>query len=314
MQGAQKPSMSDGFFNSLRLSPIDCGGFVLPEKITTKKIIDMKRKSQRIVELTAYDYPSAMLADEAGVDIILVGDSLGMVVLGYENTLKVTLEDMIYHTKAVVRGAKRPLVITDMPFMSYQISKEQALESAGRIIKEGEAHGVKLEGGDRMVETIAFITQSGIPVQAHLGLTPQSINQIGGYSVQGKSDKSARKMLSDAKAIEQAGAFSLVLECVPDQLAKLISEEISIPTIGIGAGKDTDGQVLVFHDLLGYSRGYLPKFVRRYENLADTIKVAIEHYSEDVRSGLFPGDEEIYQIKNLELSELLKEINQKENE
>ena len=274
----------------------------------------MKRKSHRIVELTAYDYPSAMLADEAGVDIILVGDSLGMVVLGYENTLKVTLEDMIYHTKAVVRGAKRPLVITDMPFMSYQISKEQALENAGRIIKEGEAQAVKLEGGDRMIETIAFITQSGIPVQAHLGLTPQSIHQIGGYSVQGKSDKAARKMLSDAKAIEQAGAFSLVLECVPDQLAKLISEEISIPTIGIGAGKDTDGQVLVFHDLLGYSRGYLPKFVRRYENLADSIKMAIEHYSEDVRNGLFPGDEEVYQIKNLELSELLNEMNKKENE
>ena len=306
--------MSDGFFNSLRLSPIECGGFSLPDRITTRKILDMKRKSQRIVELTAYDYPSAMLADEAGVDIILVGDSLGMVVLGYENTLKVTLEDMIYHTKAVVRGAKRPLVITDMPFMSYQISKEQALENAGRIIKEGEAQAVKLEGGDRMIETIAFITQSGIPVQAHLGLTPQSIHQIGGYSVQGKSDKAARKMLSDAIAIEQAGAFSLVLECVPDQLAKLISEEISIPTIGIGAGKDTDGQVLVFHDLLGYSRGYLPKFVRRYENLADSIKMAIEHYSEDVRNGLFPGDEEVYQIKNLELSELLNEMNKKENE
>jgi 3-methyl-2-oxobutanoate hydroxymethyltransferase len=253
-----------------------------------------------------------MLADEAGVDIILVGDSLGMVVLGYENTLSVTLEDMIHHSKAVSRGAKHPLVITDMPFMTFQISKEKALENAGRLVQEGGVQGVKLEGGGRIIETVEFITSSGIPVQAHLGLTPQSIHQFGGYHVQGKSENAARKMIEDAKSLEQAGAFSLVLECVPEELAKAITEELRIPVIGIGAGKFTDGQVLVYHDLLGYSRGYLPKFVRKYENLADTIKNAIVNYAEDVRKGLFPGDDEVYKIKNLDLSELLKEFTDKE--
>jgi len=284
----------------------------MTDRLTTKDIIELKRKGKRVVELTAYDYPSAMLADEAGVDIILVGDSLGMVVLGYENTLSVTLEDMIHHSKAVSRGAKHPLVITDMPFMTFQISKEKALENAGRLVQEGGVQGVKLEGGGRIIETVEFITSSGIPVQAHLGLTPQSIHQFGGYHVQGKSENAARKMIEDAKSLEQAGAFSLVLECVPEELAKAITEELRIPVIGIGAGKFTDGQVLVYHDLLGYSRGYLPKFVRKYENLADTIKNAIVNYAEDVRKGLFPGDDEVYKIKNLDLSELLKEFTDKE--
>ena len=291
------------------LEPLNEGVFVvMSEKITTKKIIEKKHQGKLIVELTAYDYPSALLADEGGVDIILVGDSLGMVVLGYENTLQVTIDDIIHHTKAVMRGTKRPLVIADMPFMSYQVSKEQALENAGRLIQEGGAHGVKLEGGGRMVETVGFITSSGIPVQAHLGLTPQSIHQLGGYSVQGKSDQAARKMLNDALALQDAGAFSIVLECIPEELAGCISSKLTIPTIGIGAGKTTDGQVLVFHDLLGYSRGYLPKFVRKYENLADTIKLAIENYAEDVRNGNFPGDDEVYKIKNLDLKELLEQM------
>jgi len=284
----------------------------MTDRLTTKDIICLKKKKQRIVELTAYDYPSALLADEAGIDIILVGDSLGMVVLGYEDTLKVTLEDMIHHSKAVSRGASKPLLITDMPFMSYQVSKEQALTNAGRIIQESEVQAIKLEGGGRMVETVAFITSSGIPVQAHLGLTPQSIHQLGGYHLQGKSEDAARKMIEDAVALQDAGAFSLILECVPEELAKAISSELDIPVIGIGAGKFTDGQVLVYHDLLGYSRGYLPKFVRRYENLADTIKSAISCYAEDVRNGLFPGDEEVYKIKNLDLSELLKQFTDKD--
>jgi 3-methyl-2-oxobutanoate hydroxymethyltransferase len=278
------------------------------EKTTIRTIINKKRKSERIVELTAYDYPSAMLAEESAVDLILVGDSLGMVVLGYENTLQVTLEDIIYHTKAVRRGAKNSFVIADMPFMSYQVSKEQALESAGRIIQETNAQAVKLEGGGRMVETVAFITSAGIPVQAHLGLTPQSINQIGGYRLQGKTEESAKKMLDDAKSLEDAGAFSLILECIPEELAGFISHELTIPTIGIGAGKLTDGQVLVFHDLLGYSRGYLPKFVRKYENLADVIKNAIDHYADDVRNGRFPGDDEVYKVKQYDFSELIREM------
>ena len=282
------------------------------DRLTIKDIIGLKRKNRRIVELTAYDYPSALLADEAGVDIILVGDSLGMVVLGYDDTLKVTLDDMIHHSKAVSRGACKPLVVTDMPFMSYQVSKEQALTNAGRIIQEGGVQAVKLEGGGRMIETVAFITSTGIPVQAHLGLTPQSIHQLGGYHVQGKSEDAARRMIDDARALQDAGAFSLVLECVPEELAQAITNELEIPVIGIGAGKFTDGQVLVYHDLLGYSRGYLPKFVRRYENLADTIKNAISCYAEDVRNGLFPGDEEVYKIKNLDLSELLKQFGEKD--
>lgn len=299
--------MSDGFlFN--RLNPLCKGLFVMTDKITTKTIKDMKRRGRRIVELTAYDYPSALLADESDVDIILVGDSLGMVVLGYENTLHVTVEDMIHHTKAVVRGASRPLIVTDMPFMSYQVSVEQAVENAGRLVQDGGAHAVKLEGGGRIIETVDYITSAGIPVQAHLGLTPQSINKLGGYFIQGKTKKAARQMLEDAKALQDAGAFSLVLECVPEDLAELISNELKIPTIGIGAGRKTDGQVLVYHDLLGYSRGYLPKFVRRYENLADLIKLAISTYSEDVRNGDFPGEEEIYKIKKLDLSELINQI------
>ena len=284
----------------------------MSDRLTIKDIIELKRKKKRVVELTAYDYPSALLADEAGVDMILVGDSLGMVVLGYENTLSVTLDDMIHHAKAVAKGATHPLIIVDMPFMSFQVSKEIALKNAGRIIQECGVQAVKLEGGGRMIDTIEFITSSGIPVQAHLGLTPQSINQIGGYHVQGKSEKAARQMMKDAKALEDAGAFSLVLECVPEELAGAITQELSIPVIGIGAGKYTDGQVLVYHDLLGYSRGYLPKFVRKYENLADTIKTAIMNYADDVRNGTFPGDEEVYKIKNLDLSELLKEIKEQE--
>ena len=282
------------------------------DRLTIKDIIGFKRKNRRIVELTAYDYPSALLADEAGVDIILVGDSLGMVVLGYDDTLKVTLDDMIHHSKAVSRGAVRPFVTTDMPFMSYQVSKEQALTNAGRIIQESGVQAVKLEGGGRMIETVAFITSSGIPVQAHLGLTPQSINQLGGYHIQGKSEETAKRMIEDARALQDAGAFSLILECVPEELAQAITNELEIPVIGIGAGKFTDGQVLVYHDLLGYSRGYLPKFVRRYENLADVIKNAISNYAEDVRNGVFPGDEEVYKIKNLDLSELLKQFSEKD--
>ncbi len=251
----------------------------------------MKMDGEKISMLTAYDYSTSAAMDEAGIDIILVGDSLGMVVLGYDSTLPVTMEDMIHHTRAVSRAAKRAMVLGDMPFMSYQISTEEALRNAGRLMKEAGAHGVKLEGGEEVAEIVMKITSSGIPLMGHLGLTPQSVHQLGGYKVQGKDDKTSRKMMEDARILEEAGAFSIVLECVPAQLAGEISRSLTIPTIGIGAGVECDGQVLVVNDMLGMFEKFTPKFVKKYATLNIDIRTAIEQYIDEVKERKFPGEE-----------------------
>ena len=259
-------------------------------KITTAVIRDMKKKNQKVTMLTAYDYGTAAVVDEAGVDIILVGDSLGMVVLGYDSTLPVTMEDMIHHTKAVCRGAKRAMVLGDMPFMSYQASVDEAVRNAGRFLQEAGAHGVKLEGGREVAEVTRRIASAGIPVMAHLGLTPQSVHQLGGYKVQGKGDAAAKRMIEDARLLEEAGAFAVVLECVPVQLAREITESLTISTIGIGAGVHCDGQVLVINDMLGIFERFTPKFVKKYANLNLQMKEAVRQYCDEVRTGAFPDD------------------------
>ncbi|MCG6535402.1 MAG: 3-methyl-2-oxobutanoate hydroxymethyltransferase [Syntrophales bacterium LBB04] len=258
------------------------------QKVTTSVIRERKIKGEKITVLTAYDYSTAVVLDEAGVDIILVGDSLGMVVLGYDSTLPVTMEDMLHHTKAVARGAKRSLLIADMPFMSYQVSAEVALTNAGRFLKEAGAQGVKLEGGREISDMIVRMTSVGIPVMAHLGLTPQSIHQFGGFKIQGKEDAAAKKIIEDARIVEEAGAFSLVLECVPAPLAEKITRSLSIPTIGIGAGVGCDGQVLVINDMLGLFERFTPKFVKKYCNLNAQMKDSVRQYLEEVKSGAFP--------------------------
>ncbi|MDO8785448.1 MAG: 3-methyl-2-oxobutanoate hydroxymethyltransferase [Syntrophales bacterium] len=259
-------------------------------KITTAVVREMKKRGEKISMLTAYDYSTAAVLDQAGVDILLVGDSLGMVVLGYDSTLPVTMEDMIHHTKAVSRATKRAMVIGDMPFMSYQVSVEGALYNAGRFLQEAGAHGIKLEGGRNVAEATRKITSAGIPVMAHLGLTPQSIHQFGGFKVQGKEDAAARRILEDAKILEEAGAFSLVLECVPTSLAKTITESLNIPTIGIGAGVDCDGQVLVVNDMLGMFERFTPRFVKKYANLNVQMKEAVGKYIGEVKTGAFPDE------------------------
>lgn len=265
-------------------------------KQTVTTFQKMKENNQKISMLTAYDYTTAKLVDEAGVHAILVGDSLGMVMLGYEDTLKVTMEDMIHHGRAVSRGAKEALVVVDMPFMSYQTSVYDAVVNAGRLVKEGGAQAVKLEGGAKVCPQIKAITDASIPVMAHLGLTPQSIHEFGGFKVQGKSFEAARTLMEDAKKVEEAGAFAITLECVPDKLAKMITESVSIPTIGIGAGPCCDGQVLVYQDMLGMYSEMQPKFVKQYENLKETMKHAFTAYREDVANGIFPAKEHCFHI------------------
>jgi 3-methyl-2-oxobutanoate hydroxymethyltransferase len=257
-------------------------------RTTTSTVRDMKRKGEKIVMLTAYDFPTALILDETGVDIILVGDSLGMVVLGYESTLPVTMEDMLHHTKAVSRAVKHAMVIGDMPFMSYQASVEDAIYNAGRFLQEAGAQGVKLEGGREVAEITKKIAGAGIPVMAHLGLTPQSVHQFGGYKVQGKEDIAAKRILEDAKILEDAGAFSIVLECVPSGLTQTVAKSLSIPVIGIGAGIDCDGQVLVVHDMLGMYERFTPKFVKTYADIKEQMKTAVKQYCDEVREGLFP--------------------------
>lgn len=264
------------------------------ERVTVNKIMDMKKNRDPIVMITAYDYPTAQMVDEAGVDIILVGDSLGMVVLGYENTLPVTMEEMMVFVKAVSRGAKRAMIVADMPFMSYQVSVEDAVKNAGQFIKEGGAHAVKLEGGREIIEIVKRLTDIGIPVMGHIGLTPQSIHRIGGYRVQGRDQESRKKLIEDAKELEKAGCFSIVLEAVPMDLAKEITENLSIPTIGIGAGPHCDGQVLVFHDLVGIYTGFKPKFVKRYATIRETIIEAVKKYRDEVKGRIFPDEEHSY--------------------
>lgn len=264
----------------------------------------MKQKKDRITVVTAYDYPTATLVDQAGIEVILVGDSLGMVVLGYDSTIPVTVADMLHHTKAVTRGASQALVVTDLPFLSYHGSFERTLEASASIMQEGGAHAVKLEGGSEMVETVQRLTLAGVPVMGHIGLTPQSVYQLGGYKVQGKDTESARKLISDALALEEAGIFALVLECIPTPLAKEISDRLTIPTIGIGAGIECDGQVLVFHDMVGYGSKINPKFVKKYSNIAQNITDAVESYIAEVKEKHFPTEEHSFSMKEEVLAQL----------
>ncbi len=265
-------------------------------KNTTTTIMQMKGTDKKVSMLTAYDYTTAKLFDEAGVNTILVGDSLGNVILGYEDTISVTVDDMIHHSAAVARGAKNALIVTDMPFMSYQASVYDAVMNAGRIMKEGRAGAVKLEGGVAVCPQIEAVVKAGIPVCAHLGLTPQSVNAFGGYKIQGRTEAAARKLMEDAKAIEAAGAFAVVLECVPAKLAKLVTESIRIPTIGIGAGPDCDGQVLVNQDMLGMFSDYVPKFVKQFAHVGDIMRDAVKQYIDEINAGTFPAEEHTYKI------------------
>ena len=257
-------------------------------RVTISEIKEMKQKKEKIPMLTAYDYITARMVDEVGVPLILVGDSLGMVMLGYESTIPVTMDEMLHHTKAVGRGAKKALVIGDMPFMTYHASVSDALYNAARFIQEGGAQAVKLEGGEVIAEAVKRLTACGIPVMGHLGLTPQSIYQLGGFKVQGKVPEAAQKLLKDACILEEAGAFAIVLECIPAPLSRLITRRISIPTIGIGAGPDCDGQVQVISDILGLYTDFVPKHAKRYARLADEIKVAVADYVAEVKSASFP--------------------------
>jgi 3-methyl-2-oxobutanoate hydroxymethyltransferase len=264
----------------------------MDDKVTIPKLRAMKESGERITMLTAYDWPTALLLDRAGIDVLLVGDSVGNNILGYESTIPVTMEEMIHHTKAVRRGVKRALLIGDMPFLSYQVSAEQALANAGRFLKEGGADAVKLEGGAEMADIINLLVRRGIPVMGHIGLTPQRAAQLGGLKVQGRDEETAQKLLNDAKILEEAGVFSLVLEAVPWALAKLITERVKIPTIGIGAGPYCDGQVLVVTDMIGLSVGISPKFSKRYTNVAAEIERAAKEFISEVKSGKFPTIEE----------------------
>lgn len=273
-------------------------------KNTTATFKKAKEEKQKITMLTAYDYSFAKLMDEAGINSILVGDSVGMVCLGYEDTLPVTMEDMIHHTKAVARGAKNALVVADMPFMSYQTSVYDAVVNAGRLIKEGGAQAVKLEGGFEVTEQIKAIVDASIPVVAHIGLTPQSVNAFGGFKVQGKSEAAAQKLLDEARAVEKAGAFAVVMECVPAKLAAKITEELSIPTIGIGAGAGCDGQVLVYQDMLGLFNDFTPKFVKQFANVGEIVKGAFEGYIREVQEGTFPAQEHTFKIDDEVLDKL----------
>jgi 3-methyl-2-oxobutanoate hydroxymethyltransferase len=263
-------------------------------RVTITDIKAMKQKGEKIPMLTAYDYVTAKIVDEAGVPMILVGDSLGMVVLGYESTIPVTVDDMLHHTKAVARGARRALIVGDMPFMSYHISQADALRNATRFIQEAGAQAVKLEGGEAVAGTVKRLVECGIPVMGHLGLTPQSINQLGGFKVQGRGLEEARRLLNDARVLQEAGAFAIVLECTPAPLSKLITQKVGIPTIGIGAGPDCDGQVQVISDLVGLYTDFVPKHARQYARLAGQIQAAVSSYASDVKAVAFPTMEHSY--------------------
>lgn len=258
-------------------------------KVTTHTIMEMKKKGEKISMTTAYDYPTACLVEKAGIEIILVGDSLMMTVLGDDSTVACTMDQMIHHIKPVVKGAPTPLIVGDMPFGSYNESKEQAIRNATRLMKEGRCDVIKLEGGVEMAETVKAIVDAGIPVMGHIGLTPQTVSKLGGFKIQGKGE-AASKILEDALALEEAGVFSMVLECVPEQVGKLITEKVSVPTIGIGGGRFCDGQVLVFHDMLGLFDKFLPKFVKQYRNLTPEIINALEQFKEEVKTGAFPEE------------------------
>jgi 3-methyl-2-oxobutanoate hydroxymethyltransferase len=273
-------------------------------RVTINQIKEMKQKGEKIVMLTAYDYATAKIVDEVGIPLILVGDSLGEVVLGYESTIPVTIEDMLHHTKAVVRGTKKAMVIGDMPFMTYHVSVEDALRNAARFIQEAGCQAVKLEGGVTVAEKVKRIVECGIPVMGHIGLTPQSINQFGGHKIQGKTPEAAVRLLEDARALEKAGAFAVVMETVPALLATLVTQKISIPTIGIGAGPGCDGQVLVINDILGSYTDFVPKHAKQYAKLADIMSNAVTEYYNEVKSGKFPTEKHSFIIDETVLTEL----------
>src|SRR5499427_92492 len=275
-----------------------------PEKVSAPSLRASKARRERLVCLTAYDYPTARIVDEAGIDVILVGDSLGNVVLGYGNTIPVTLDDMLIHTRAVRRGVHRALLVADMPYGSFHTGADDTVRAALRLIKEGGAEAIKLEGGRKRLPLVKRLVDEEVSVMGHIGLTPQSINQLGAYRVQGKTARAARELMDDARALEDAGAFAIVLEVVPREIAQMITESISIPTIGIGAGQHCDIQVLVFHDLVGMAFGKLPRFVREYANLRETITDAVTRWAEDVRNGTYPGDDESYGLPNEAAEEL----------
>ncbi|PKM95157.1 MAG: 3-methyl-2-oxobutanoate hydroxymethyltransferase [Firmicutes bacterium HGW-Firmicutes-1] len=276
----------------------------MSKNFTVTSFLDAKGKKEKITMLTAYDYSMAKILDEAGIESILVGDSLGMVVQGYNSTLEVTVDDMIYHCRAVARGVKNAMIIGDMPFLSYHISVEESIRNAGRIIQQGKAHAVKLEGGVQVVDKVKAIIAAQIPVMGHIGLTPQSVHVFGGYKVQGRHAEQAQKLIEDAKALEAAGVFAIVLEAIPENLAKIITESINVPTIGIGAGKYCDGQVLVTNDLLGLYSDLSPKFVKQYANLSDIIKDAVKQYATEVKAVEFPEAKHAFSIDEAVLSKL----------
>jgi len=275
-------------------------------KVSVLDIQKAKQENRKLVMITAYDYPFGLMADQAGVDIVLVGDSLGMVVMGLEGTVAVTMDQMVHHIKAVVRGCKSPLIVGDMPFMSYNVSISDAISNAGRLMKEGGCDVVKLEGGRDFAPTIEAIVKAGIPVQGHIGLTPQTASALGGFKMQGKDAKAAMKIVDDAKALEDAGVFSMILEAVPAPLGKLIAETVKVPVIGIGAGVDVDGQVLVTHDMIGLFDKFVPKFVKQYMQIRPAIIDAIREYKTDVESGQFPGPEHSFSMSDETIGELKK--------
>ena len=274
------------------------------KKVTIDELQEKKEAGEKITMMTAYDFPTGSLVDQAGIDTVLVGDSLGMVMLGYDSTVPVTMDEMIHHCKAVRRGVKNSFIIGDMPFMSYQVSIENAVENAGRLFKEAGCDSVKLEGGSEMAHVVEGIVKAGIPVCAHIGLTPQTVTMLSGFKVQGKDSESARKLVQSAKDLEEAGAFMVVMECIPDLLAKRITDELRIPTIGIGAGKDCDGQVLVYHDLVGLFERFTPKFVKQYINLSPKIKEALLQFKAEVEKGTFPGPEHIFSMNEEEAKKI----------
>jgi 3-methyl-2-oxobutanoate hydroxymethyltransferase len=284
------------------------------QKVTVPLLLEMMRKGERIAALTAYDYPTAKIVDDAGVDVILVGDSLGMVVLGYDNTIPVTMEDMIHHTKAVARGTRRALIVGDMPYFSYHVSEEESIHNASRFLKEAGAHAVKIEGASRArLNLVKALVEAEIPVMGHIGLTPQSILHLGKFKVRGKDVEEAKRIIKEAQNLERAGVFSVILECVPLELAQIITDKLDVPTIGIGAGPECDGQILVFHDLVGYLDTYMPKFVKKYANLYESLTQTIQTYSEEVKNGSFPDDKYSYHFKSDQsLKTLLKPKTSKE--
>lgn len=276
----------------------------MKKRITSAEFMTFKEEGRRITMMTAYDYTSARLVDEAGIDVILVGDSLGMVILGYENTLQVTMEDMLHHTKAVSRGAGAAMIVADMPFLSYHVSVEESVRNAGRFIQESGAHAVKLEGGKSSAAQIAAILKAQIPVLGHLGLTPQSVHRFGGFKVQGKEEHAARELIEEALMLQELGVFGIVLECIPASLATLISEKLTIPTIGIGAGAGCDGQVLVLQDALGLNRDFTPKFVKKYGELGNDMIAALNRYAQEVRQGTFPEQQHTFSMEESLLQKL----------